>query len=1260
MSMKEIRNEIIKYAITLGGKTKRQDKTENEIIDDEIREWFEENRELNKIAERIFNLEQLQQSLSQIEKNLFTKFELPFYNDFTLSNLIDYIDVLDEDLTFEYGQLVIDYQLFEFLPDISELSMGYWQIEHMLIWRTSEDIHVHIRIILIFKIDSIDDEGNRHVSVSELQIISKGAKEEKSMTIKTDRPDDHLRILIQKGAHNEWGLILAHRDNIDGLLIDVNLATQLITAGLSVDVILYRDTFKQAQDLQIDEILFYNSDEVSLNKQHDVEKRMITEFTYNNRAEMSINKLSITTNLPSRNENILLRLVLKDIRVAYVIPKTTVETLINDALDSGKAEFDVHVDMMRIDELYHYLALIKKEWIEEALEMSEDVGHYLSRMTFSNTARIDELFATVPRYVEQEIEIDSLVTGQAFEQIPLIPIAGSRTLTSRYITNGFNESERTVDSETANNPVPYPMSLTYVAHPPLDTVVVGRFEVYSEGSLKILVEGQISHFPAAEPNVDINRVNFSYSTTMAYYEPDLFALKVGLMSGTSHRGYIPIPMANARYFQSIQRLYILDNRGLDAPLIDSVQGDISIYSTNMSDATSDVMKRTLTGGDSTVMIIDGIRYSGMVFNLDVTFDKKLFSTNEEYIYYHYSSHSAWAINRSTRTITSNQNLTATETTAISDLDENWRIANGMNVNIKSVFRIDQYHNVLQTRLTRMQSLDTTITTNTQRRSKATGLFVRAARFNSMQVAAVHNGTTYRWSQFMPVQPIGRVHGVNPLHILGAFILTIDDLKLKYRIQMAPEGAGIVKIYDSSVRDIQLVLESMELEIQRLSDELLDIAQRLEYVEAQIKSMIGSDDIWQNIISTIGSLLLDISLSVAMGGVGYAMSTIVKSGVGAMKVAMSTLSKSKTVFSSLKRQLAKGSSTPIEAINKHLFSHVGVREAKYSSTSWQRIPKHLDAETNLRLNENFRYSMLLPEFSMGTRNAMYTRRRNDARPLINVPDDYAGPISKLGIHYQPLKVGGLSGLASRFFEKIKFDKLDAQYMFRANKVRARKPAHAWGSLDTYEQDSLGNSIRTLSVFGVGEHGGMNANSMSGKIDGIIFKERINRRTHDGRTISVLLSHTESGYSDADVRALFEKRFKLPSSHLEVSECWMLLHKKVSSSVVNSNKAHEYTFASPYMHKVIEDIIKNPSNLPYNLWQRNCQHLVNDINRYIKGYPISDAWGLQMNRRMDSVIFRAMGQTLDAIDATSRFYYNRIHLPIIKYVSNLLHGSRLDNL
>ncbi|AHJ14782.1 VP2 [Orgyia pseudotsugata cypovirus 5] len=1263
--MSRVRNETIKYVTSL----LRTNRTTNihKEIDNEIREWFESNRSLNEIARKIAWTEKMQETLTNVEQLSFDDYEIRFRNDFRKEEYEGHVDTNEEKIDFEIGDVIIRYQIFELLPDISEQTKGEYVHEYLFQWKTDDNLEITIKILISYTICEIDEDDNRLVKINEVTIVTSenGSTADVSQTIEVMSEAQHIEISIKKIIFNEILTALVGTDEIDGMPIEKVRVLENGHLYVKVDAYIYDDVKQYILEMKEEEIFIVEEDKTHLNKSNDIQLELIEFKRSAVTLRLKLGLTSITSNLPELNNSIQIQLVTKETVTETEIRPQSRNTALDICMISMINEMEKDRDRIRIEDINDYLQSIREMWIQEALERSDELEHYLARMTFSNTARIDDLFATVPRYVEQVLEITSLITGQFYDRPMVSPAEGKISMVSPFRKAGYNEIDRTVNTEGINNPRNYEMDLTYTMTMPTSTGVEGRFEIYSQDNFKILVDGSYEMSSKQNTIDPIERIDWEANSSRSYYNFDLQARKVGLLEGTTHRGQIPIPVNETTYTLRVNRVYILDNRGIDAPLIDEVAGEVTLYAVNMQgNGGTQNRKVALANGDSTIMVVDGIRYSGMVFNINETFQHDLFNDNQEYMYYHYGTQSQWLADRSTRTITSNNEITRTETTATTRLNADWEGRQGLSWRQRSRWITEQYHNLLQTRYVRMQELSATMHLNGRQIGDAIGLYVRQAKFNILQQGLMHNGVRYRWDQFMPTQPAGSVTGVNGFRLLGAFMIALDGVKINYRIPMTPVGVGITKIYDSAVRDMQLTMESMELEIQRINVMLEEIWDRLEYIESLVKSMIGDDDIWSNVIGAVLSIIMDVGLTVALGGLGYAASALVKGGVGAMKVAATTLSKSKKVFDSLKRQITKAGSTPIEAINKHSFAHLSVREAKYNGPSWSRIPSKLDVDEKLRLDDDFRYSMLLPEFSMGTRNTAYTRRRDEVRLLMNVPEDYSGPVSKFGIHYQPLKVGGLSEITQKLFDKINFDKLDAKYMFRANKMKARKPAHAWSSIESFEQSKDGKMIRSLTVFGVGEHGGLNANSMSGKIDGITFRENVSRRDENGRIVSKLLSPNESGYSDNEVREIFEKRFKMPSSALTIDECWALLHKKVSTSVLNSKSAHEFTFASPYMHKVIEDIIKNPPTNQYNLWSRNCQHLVNDINRYIKGYPINDAWGLDMNRRMDSVVFRGMSRTLDLIDSAAKLMRKlepksyRIKRKRIMYISSPTRGSVLN--
>nr|AJC97789.1 minor capsid protein [Thaumetopoea pityocampa cypovirus 5] len=1231
-----IRNESIKYIKGLQRQNRNTITNEQNKLDNEIREWFINNRGLNEIARKIAWTEKAQELMVACEAKNFENYEMQFRNDFSKDEYEGYIEQLGDDLKFDMGMLLIRYQIFELVPNIELKGVGSYTHEYTLNWKTHENVIVTIRMEIEYEILEVDEEENKLVKVHGLTVWCKGetSEEETRTHIDIENESQHIEISIRKLVYVDVMTATAGSTEIENMPIELVTVMDNGTLRVKADIYLHNDVKEKIIKMEAEEIFIVTDDCVELNKENDIHRSLLDMTRTALTIRLSMDLFSISTNLPDIENALQLQLVTKETIMEYLRRLSTRTQIMEIFMTSMWNELENERDRIRIEDIMDYLDVVRERWIAEGLDMSGEAEQYLARMTFSNTARIDELFDTVPRYVEQTLEIKSIVSGQFYDRYMLIPlISGEVTITSPFRRNGYNEINTTYAVDGVNNPVPYNMRINYNGTIPTSGNVEGRFEVYSQGSFKILVDGSYTMGTADVTNDEMDRINFTQTLSRSHYGTDLHAGRVGTMLNTSHVGYIPVPVYNTTYTLRINNIYILDSRGIDVPLIDKTSGKISIYTIEAETGNIRERKLDLEQGSSTLVIIDGIRYAGMVFNVDYSSSNKLFNEPEEYMYYVYNSGVPWTISRSSRIITQNENITNVEITANARLNEEWENRQGMTWRQDSVWRVEEYHGIRPVTYIRMQNLTAQISTDGRNIGNATGLYVTNNKFNRMQLGPNHNGTSYRWDTFMARQPTGIVvQGVNPFRLLSAFIIALDDINIEYRIPMPPVSVGIVRIYDGSVRDMQLALESMELDMQRLSEELNDIRDRLTYVEAQIKSIIGNDDMWSNIIGAVMSIIMDIGLTIALGGLGYAASALIKGGVGAMKVAMGTLSKSKKIFEGLKRQISKGVTTPIEAINKHTFSHVSVREAKYKSVRWDKIPTNLDAEQNLRLDDNFRYSMLLPEFSMGTRNVAYTRRRNDVKLLMNVPDDYSGPVSKIGIHYQPLKIGGLSKLSQNLFNKIKFDKLDAQYMYRANKLKSRKPAHAWSSIESFEQDGSGNMIRSLTVFGVGEHGGMNANSMSGKIDGITFKEKVNRRDGNDRIIAELLSPSESGYTDQEVREMFYKRFKIPGEALTVGECWSMLHKKVSTSVLNSKTAHEFTFASPYMHKVIEDIIKNPPTSSYNLWSRNCQHLVNDINRYIKGYPINDAWGLEMNRRIDSIIYKGMSRTLDLIDSS----------------------------
>ncbi|AIY60596.1 minor capsid protein [Dendrolimus punctatus cypovirus 22] len=875
-------------------------------------------------------------------------------------------------------------------------------------------------------------------------------------------------------------------------------------------------------------------------------------------------------------------------------------------------------------------------------ELAGEFQDFLSQATFSNTSIIDDLLATTIRYEAKEVNLWSeralcFFPGWRVQCQGYAPF----NIISPYRTLGFNETDVTVNSFFANNPTLYPNSVSAtVTNTPLLSYQ-DEFIIYQDEDYRVFARCSMSQTVIEDPDhaTPLDRISsqrFNTNGTQgSYFDGDLTAASVGLMTNTRHGGMIPVPALNHRIVLIVDTLIFVHLHGINVPIFDEGTIRLTIATPNVTSNNRRTTTTTLRNGQSGEVIGQNGRLPAIFFDVRETFTWDMFNHSGEFVYVTVEPQDRWDVDTTSTILTDNQNITRTRFNRRSTMPTSYRSSTLGNVQIDAQNTFEQYHNLAQTRTNTMNALSTLFTFHSTGLADTAQLFTGHQLLNAMQT--VFPNDSIQWSQLHPVMSTtdsltnGRV---NPFQILTSFALNIEELSLKFRTAMPPDSIGLRRIYDSSVHDLMAVVESIHLDIYHIYETLEDLTIRMEIIENQVEQILNAlnPGFWQQMLSSVVGMLADIAVIAGVGMVAKLGQALIQGAMGGVRIMVHTFGRSPRLLDTLKRQLASSRATPIEAVNKHASTHALARRAKLGDrTRWSDFPAGINADDNPRLNNNFSLSMLLPEFAMRSR-AIATAKRGENRLLMNVPNDHSGPLSTLEVHYRPLTALPSQRLADNLYKRIDFKNLRSQYQFRANKVRANKPAHAYASLSTTYQTPSGTLVEKKQVFGVGEYGGLGANELGGRVNGIMWEHDV-MRTSNGKMVTSLRSHQHSGYTDDDVRRMFREFYKLDQTpdNIRVDYMWHKLVNGVDATVKSADLAHRQTFASDFMHHAVQDIIRNPPTSRYNLASRNCQHFTNDLVRYIQGYSISDTWGLNIQGRLDRGGFRRVFDLIGETEA-----------------------------
>nr|QJB76107.1 VP2 protein [Lymantria dispar cypovirus 1] len=423
------------------------------------------------------------------------------------------------------------------------------------------------------------------------------------------------------------------------------------------------------------------------------------------------------------------------------------------------------------------------------------------------------------------------------------------------------------------------------------------------------------------------------------------------------------------------------------------------------------------------------------------------------------------------------------------------------------------------------------------------------------------------------------------------------------------------------QDIQQVInDSIFQELERLSDELLDIENRLDHLERQFEMFIQSQESeWWEILLNV---VIDISIGYFSTFAGDALKNAqraITKAVGYTRRVLMTVTKTMrngTIFTRLlgAKNLSGQALASLETLVESALRSINVKKSRFMRGAeplykTNKIAQHIDNTEKMNM---------MMDFSFANRN---NRQNITADTLSKMHTQNAHGISDtilpaMRVYYRPLgfldkRVGDALHTGITRPEALK-----KQLRSDVANVGTRAPSHAFMTYTDVLYEDAGSYIVSKRYLGIGELNkfGRTTSDKNAGIGGVNIKYRVNKITADGKYIIDRLDYTESGYTALDVDRLYSSLFGKQGDGLSTEQKWMDISKGVDAKIISADMVSEEFLSSKYTGQMIDELINSPPQFNYSLVYRNCQDFALDVLRVAQGFSPSNKWDVSTAARM----------------------------------------------
>ncbi|ALL27239.1 VP3 [Bombyx mori cypovirus 1] len=423
------------------------------------------------------------------------------------------------------------------------------------------------------------------------------------------------------------------------------------------------------------------------------------------------------------------------------------------------------------------------------------------------------------------------------------------------------------------------------------------------------------------------------------------------------------------------------------------------------------------------------------------------------------------------------------------------------------------------------------------------------------------------------------------------------------------------------QDIQQVInDSISQELGRLSDELLNMKNRLDHLERQFEMFIQSQESewWEILLNVVMDTVLGYFSTFAGNALKSAQQAISKA-VGYTRRVLMTVTKTMRngpIFTRLlgAKNLSGQALASLETLVESVLRSINVKKSRFMSGAEplyknNKVAQHIDntEKMNMMMDFSFANRNNRQNITADTLSRMHTQNAHGTSDTI---------LPAMRVYYRPL--GFLDKRVGEALHKgiTRPEALKKQLRSDVANVGTRAPSHAFMTYTDVLYEDAGSYIVSKRYLGIGELNrfGRTTSDKNADIGGVNIKYRVNKITADGKYIIDRLSHTESGYTAADVDRLYRSLFGKQGDGLSTEQKWMDISRGVDAKIISADMVSEEFLSNKYTGQMIDELINSPPQFNYSLIYRNCQDFVLDVLRVAQGFSPSNKWDVSTAARM----------------------------------------------
>nr|ABD57842.1 unknown [Heliothis armigera cypovirus 14] len=835
--------------------------------------------------------------------------------------------------------------------------------------------------------------------------------------------------------------------------------------------------------------------------------------------------------------------------------------------------------------------------LEIGIEENRSLQQNMNAAVFSNTARIDDIIGTVVRYEAHELLVEKVRHAVFFNDLPFTTFEINTTVRSPIQMGGCFESRGSREFEgTIAGDTMAPITLRHTANSTNQKVRDADFIMNETDDVILLMRVRATvidnNFLSAE-NV-VNRVTSLNTNVQMYFRSSTNSgYTLSNSPNTGHRGgYIPMAVQQCTINFEIRELLVLDKKGVLPTAIEDAY--LSGVVAGLENQTG--INFTVTSATSGEIILDGQRYPCAIFGINRSVNTELrYEFGDDSFGVEVPQDGAFNGGHFSEAgqdpiIVSNgiafqRTLPSSSFRYMREIDR-W-IGSGWPAN----------------RIT----IDFAISAN--------DLSANLICYNRPRNSSWNDVLDTTWSEIFGSSNMARLYG----QALQTILIQIDTLTLKWQVAVPPVNIGIRRVIDTSQEEIGLIVDAMLHDIEFMQHTISGLLDRLDYLESQVEQLLNPPG--SSFLSMLLNALIDVAMGVALPGAGYILTKVSKSIVQSM--AGPTKRVATTIFSnttdrtrnSVAKHLTNSSKAPpVLSAARHSVSSVTTGNSKGLSITDFLID---GVEPIVQARNQPLLARLMPEVQMDLKTDLTRSRGNNRSYLYNYNANDEEPHGTFRTYYRPLET--LGGLGRTIFKAINTENLRKKYARDKIVAGNKLPAHA---LASHHYTRINPNTRRIeevnTIFGVGELSPNPVRSeLNANIQGLTFIYEYDR-TMNQKAFPRLLDHRQSGYSDEQLRVMYNTTHRNPIDTpipVDNSEAWASIVGKTNKRVDKSTLVDDVHHTEPAMGDALRDLLENPPNVNYHLLNRNCQNVVNDFGNFLRGQPNDDVWTMNLRERLE---------------------------------------------